>query len=71
MFALRQLVEANPALRQGGDAGQVSITLDIPDDLELDADRQRLQQVFLNLIKNALEAMGAQRQHRIAARLRK
>ena len=36
------------------------IELDIPDDLEVMADKQRMQQVFLNLIKNSVDAGGQQ-----------
>lgn len=35
----------------------VAIVIDIPDDVNVFADRQRLQQVFLNLVKNAAEAL--------------
>ncbi|MDD5330967.1 MAG: ATP-binding protein, partial [Sulfuricella sp.] len=37
----------------------VTIATDIPAGLALHADRQRLEQAFLNLIKNALEAIGS------------
>lgn len=43
-----------------------SVTLDIPADLRVCADPQRLQQVFINLIQNALDA-GA---HRVAVAAR-
>jgi two-component system NtrC family sensor kinase len=36
---------------------RVAIVTDIPADIEIQGDKQRLQQVFLNLIKNALEAV--------------
>ena len=35
---------------------QVTVVTDIPVDIAIQGDKQRLQQVFLNLIKNALEA---------------
>jgi len=36
---------------------RVAVVTDIPADIEILGDKQRLQQVFLNLIKNALEAL--------------
>lgn len=36
---------------------RVSVVTDIPADIEIQGDKQRLQQVFLNLVKNALEAL--------------
>jgi len=35
-----------------------TVTTDIPDDLTITADKQRIQQAFLNLIKNALDAVA-------------
>ena len=37
---------------------KVTVAINIPDGITLFADKQRLQQVFLNLIKNAVEAVG-------------
>jgi signal transduction histidine kinase len=45
----------------------VEVRLDITSDLVVAADRPRLQQAFLNLIGNALEAMGDYGELRIAA----
>jgi signal transduction histidine kinase len=36
---------------------RVAVVTDIPADIEIQGDKQRLQQVFLNLVKNALEAL--------------
>jgi signal transduction histidine kinase len=36
----------------------VDIHVDVPDEIEIDADKQRIQQVFLNLIKNAIDAIA-------------
>jgi len=45
------------------------LTLNIPDDLVLDADKQRIQQLFINLAQNALHAGGHGVQLRISATL--
>jgi signal transduction histidine kinase len=70
-FSLRQLVEQTLRFVKAEIPSQVAITLDIADTLYLDADRQRMQQVFLNLIQNALDAMPGSGSIDIAARLRK
>jgi two-component system NtrC family sensor kinase len=36
------------------------VQLAIPDNLSVPADAQRLQQVFVNLIRNAMEGLGPQ-----------
>lgn len=45
----------------------VSIKTEIPAEIVLQADRRRLEQAFLNLIKNALEAIGELGEIRIGA----
>jgi two-component system NtrC family sensor kinase len=45
----------------------VSIVTEIPSEIVLHADRRRLEQAFLNLVKNALEATGEQGEIRIGA----
>jgi signal transduction histidine kinase len=70
-FSLRQLVEQTLRFIKVEVPSQVAITLDIADSLTLGADRQRMQQVFLNLIKNALDAIPGSGSIDIAARLRK
>ncbi|MDD4879995.1 MAG: ATP-binding protein [Gallionellaceae bacterium] len=57
-------------LRNGLPPG-VSIHIDIADDLSLSADKPRLQQVFLNLLKNAVEALDGAGEIRIGATLRR
>lgn len=47
---------------------QVDVRLDIPSSLNVAGDRQRLQQVFLNLIRNALEAVEGAGHVSISAR---
>jgi signal transduction histidine kinase len=43
------------------------LTVNIPGDLTLDADRQRIQQLFINLVQNALHATGEGGEVRISA----
>lgn len=45
----------------------VNIVTEIPADIVMQADRRRLEQAFLNLIKNALEATGESGEIRIGA----
>ncbi|MBI5199744.1 MAG: GHKL domain-containing protein [Nitrospirae bacterium] len=53
----------------GGEApAKVEIDLNIHEDLELFADKQQLQQVFLNFIKNAMEAIEGEGRISISAR---
>jgi signal transduction histidine kinase len=63
-FALRPLIEEiGPALLGAED--ETSVDLDIPSDLAVNADRDQSYRVFLNLVRNSIEA-GARRV-RIAA----
>ena len=48
---------------------RVAVVLDIPAELSVVGDRQRLQQVFLNLIRNALEAVDEAGHVTLTARL--
>lgn len=43
------------------------LTVNVPADLALDADRQRIQQLFINLVQNALHATGKGGHVRISA----
>jgi two-component system, NtrC family, sensor kinase len=43
--------------------------VDIPDDIVVFADKQRLQQAFLNLVKNAVESVGGNGEVSIVARI--
>jgi len=70
-FSLRELVEQTLRFIKSEIPGQVAITLDFADTLYLDADRQRMQQVFLNLIKNALDAISGSGSIDITARPRR
>lgn len=56
ILPLRQLIEETIRFIRGQITHGVFISLDIPDDISILADKQRIQQVFLNLFKNAVEA---------------
>ncbi|KPK34414.1 MAG: hypothetical protein AMK70_07460 [Nitrospira bacterium SG8_35_1] len=55
---LKTLVEKTITLIRGQAPSNVEINLDIPADLKITVDKQRMQQVFLNLIKNAIDVIG-------------
>jgi two-component system NtrC family sensor kinase len=57
-LALKTLVEKTITLIRGQAPSNVEINLDIPADLKITVDKQRMQQVFLNLIKNAIDVIG-------------
>ncbi len=57
-LALLALVEQSIAFLKGDIPARVRLRLDIPPDMWLSVDRQRLQQALLNLIKNAVEAVS-------------
>lgn len=55
---LREIVAAAcDAYAPMAEAQSVSLTINVPDDIELSLDRSRIERVFINLINNALEAM--------------
>lgn len=54
---LRQLLEETIRFVKGQMPKDVTLTLNVPDDLSITADKQRIQQAFLNLIKNAIESV--------------
>jgi len=57
-LALKELVEKTITLLRGQISSKVQINLDIPENLLITVDKQRMQQVFLNLLKNALDVIG-------------
>lgn len=65
---LQDLVDESCRLIKGEVPAKVGICLDVPRDIMLLADKQKLEQVFLNLIKNAIEAMAGKGEIHILAR---
>jgi signal transduction histidine kinase len=56
---LKRLIKETIRFVRGQLPLKVEIEIDIPDDITIFADKQRIQQAFLNLIKNAVEAINA------------
>ncbi len=56
-FSLKKLFEETIQFVKGQVPTKIAITLLVPEDISIVADKQRIQQVFLNLIKNAIEAI--------------
>jgi signal transduction histidine kinase len=54
---LKKLVEETILLIRGHAPSEVVIAVDIPEDLSIIVDKQRMQQVLLNLIKNGIDAV--------------
>ena len=59
---------AYDAIARAAEAQSVDISIDIPQQIEVSVDRDRLERVFLNLMNNALDAMQAGGAVRIVAR---
>ncbi|MBU2538952.1 MAG: HAMP domain-containing histidine kinase [Proteobacteria bacterium] len=55
---LKKLVNETILLLRGHAPSEVVIAADIPEDLSVIVDKQRMQQVLLNLVKNAIDAVG-------------
>lgn len=66
---LRELVAQTVGFVRGEVAAKSVVKLEIADDLTVPADAQRLQQVFVNLIRNALDGLGPDGHVAIAARV--
>ncbi len=64
---LRRLLEQTMRFLKGEIPARVSVVVDVADDIAVQADKQRLQQVFVNLIKNAVDAVGRSGEVRIEA----
>ena len=57
-FSLKIIVEETITLLRGQVPSNIEIHVDIPEDLQVTVDKQRMQQVFLNLLKNSVDALG-------------
>jgi two-component system NtrC family sensor kinase len=68
VLRLRKLIEETIRFLKGQIPAKVEILVDIPGELVIFADKQRIQQVFLNLIKNAAEAIAGEGHISIEAR---
>lgn len=64
---LKKLIDETLPLLTNQIGWQPRIEIDVADDLVIDVDRQRFQQVLLNLLKNAAEAIPATGRVRIVA----
>jgi signal transduction histidine kinase len=56
LLSLKKLVEDTVVLIRGRIPTEVELSINIPEDIIIYADNQRLQHAFLNLLKNAIEA---------------
>ncbi|MCL6555459.1 MAG: HAMP domain-containing protein [Burkholderiales bacterium] len=65
---LRPLIQQTVGFVRGEVSAKSVVGLDVPEDLYVPADAQRLQQVFVNLIRNALDGLSTDGEIRISAR---
>jgi signal transduction histidine kinase len=57
-LALRPLMEQTARFVRGQKPADVELRIDVPDDVLVQGDAHRLQQALLNLLKNAIDAVG-------------
>jgi signal transduction histidine kinase len=69
-LALRPLVERTARLVRGQKPPTVELRIDVPDEVLVQGDAHRLQQALLNLLKNAIEAVGDSGEVTVRARRR-
>lgn len=70
MSLLNVVNETRTIIGKSLNQGSAKLTVNIPADLMLEVDKQRMQQMFINLIQNALHAAGEGAHVRISAMLR-
>jgi signal transduction histidine kinase len=58
LLALKKLLEETVLFLKSEIPAGIEMQLDIPSDIFIFADKQRIQQVFLNLLQNAIEAIA-------------
>jgi signal transduction histidine kinase len=58
LIQLKELFEETIRFVKGQVPTNITIALNIPEEINIYADKQRMQQAFLNLIKNAIDSMG-------------
>jgi two-component system NtrC family sensor kinase len=66
---LKPLIAQTVGFVRGEVSAKSVVRLSMPDDLSVPADAQRLQQVFVNLIRNAMEGLGPQGRIEISAQI--
>jgi two-component system NtrC family sensor kinase len=59
-LSLKKIFEETMQFLKGHVPSGITVSLDIPDDLSIFVDKQRIQQAFLNLIKNALDSIDTE-----------
>jgi two-component system NtrC family sensor kinase len=67
---LRPLVSQTVGFVRGEVSAKSVVQLSIPEDLTVSADVQRLQQVFVNLVRNAMDVLGPDGRIRISAQIK-
>ena len=60
VLSLKKLLDETIQFIKGEVPSRISVKLDVPDDLTIFADKQRIQQAFLNLVKNAVESIDGE-----------
>lgn len=66
-FRLRDAVEETVRLIKAEVPANIVLQIDVPDDLTVYADMQKIQQVIINLVKNAIDAIEGEGKIRVMA----